>query len=137
MLVFALMLIAGGLAVAVALVAFLSENLLAGLAAILAGQAALATGGGWPGAVVAAALTFAAVSAGLRLAILCTRSLGVRCVLASLIVAPAAVVSFVVTDALLWSVVPAPVWRTCLAVIAALVSAAGACRRLWTLSAAA
>ena len=131
MLVFALMLIAGGLVVAVSLIVFFAENLFALLCAILAGKAALATGGGWPGALVAAALIFALVSVGLRLAILLTRSIHLRLLLASLIIVPAALLTFLFADGILWPFVPAPVWRMSLAVIAAVAVAAGAGRRLW------
>lgn len=130
MLVFALMLIAGGLIVSAALITFVAENIVALVCAILAAQAALATGGGWPGALVAAALVFAVVSAGLRLAILLTPSLIMRLALAGLIIAPAALASFIVTEALLSTVVPAALWRIGLALVAAGVSAAAAHGRL-------
>ena len=135
MLLFALVLIAAGLVVAVSLVVFLAENLLALLCAALVGHVALAGGGGWPGAVVAAATTFAFAATGLRVAIGLAPSAGLRMLFAGLIVIPAALFSFGLTEAVLWPFVPAPIWRTSLALIAAAAGAAGACRRLRALAA--
>ena len=133
MLVFALMLIAGGLVAAVSLIAFLAENLLALLCAALAGHAALTCGGGWPGAAVVAATTYAFVASGLRIAIGLAPSPGLRMLLAALVVIPAALFTFGLAGAALWPFVPDSTWRTGLALIAAMAAAIGACRRLWTL----
>jgi len=127
MLVFSLMLIAGGLVVATSLVIFMAENLFALICAALAARVALATGGGWLGAIVAGALTFAIVTAALRLSILLARSPASGFILASLIILPAALSAFCIAEALLWPLVPASPWRMGLA----LVAAAGAYRRLW------
>lgn len=131
MLVFALMLIAGGLVVAVSLIIFLAENLFALFCAALAARAALAGGGGWPGAIVASALTFAVVAAALRLSLHLTRSPTLRMLLASLVILPGVFCSFLLTEALLWPFVPASTWRTCLSLVAAAAGLAGMCRRLW------
>ena len=131
MLVFALMLIVGGLVVAVSLVVFLSENLFPLFCAGLAAHAALASGGGWPGAVFAGAVTFAAIATALRLSVHLITSPPLRMLLAGLVILPAALAGFCLAEAVLWSFVPSSLWRMALAIVAAMASAGGACRRLW------
>ncbi|HTM82184.1 hypothetical protein [Asticcacaulis sp.] len=133
MLVFVLALIAVGVFAAANLLIFFCENLFALWCAALAGKIALASGGGWPGAFVAVALTFAAASAGLRLAILHVRPLGLQLALAVLIVAPTALSAFGLVEAILWPFVPQSLWRLALAALTATIVATGACRRLWSL----
>lgn len=131
MLVFALLLIAGGLVAVVSLVIFLAENLLALSCAGLAAHLALAGGGGWPGAVFAGALTFAVITAASRLSIHLIPSLTLRMLLASLVIVPAALAGLCLAEGVLWPFVPSVLWRTGLAIVAAAATAGGACRRLW------
>jgi len=132
MLVFALMLMAGGLIMAVSLIVFFAENLLPLLFAALAAKAAFVTGGGWPGALLAGSLTFALASTALRLSMLFITTPLLRLVLIGLIVVPAALFCFLLAEAVLWPFVPSSLWRTSLALIAALAAGAAAPRRLWT-----
>jgi|GEM_PF-1881523 len=131
MLVFALMLIAGGLAVAVSLVVFLAENLFALFCSGVVAHAALAVGGGWPGAAFAGAVTFAVIGTALRLSIHLVPSPTVRMLLAGLVIIPAALASFCLAEAVLWPFVPSAPWRMSLAMVAATAGAGGACRKLW------
>ena len=131
MLVFALVLIAGGLITAVALVLFMCEYLLPLLCAGFAGQAALATGGGWPGAVVVGASTFAVVAAGLRLGMVFAKPAPVRALCLLLTIGPAPLVAFGLAEACLWPLVPSSAWRMCLAIFAAIWATVGTCQRLF------
>ena len=137
MLVFGLCLIVGGLITAVALTLFICQYLFPLLCAGFAGQAALATGGGWPGAIVVSALTFAVVAAGLRLGMVFAKPAPVRALCFLLTIGPAPLVAFALAEACLWPLVPSSPWRMCLAIFAAIWATASACRRLFPLQPAA
>lgn len=137
MLVFAFVLIAGGLITAVALTLFICEYLLPLLCAGFAGHAALATGGGWPSAIVVSALIFAVVAAGLRLGMVFAKPAPVRALCLFLTIGPASLVAFALAEACLRPLVPSSAWRVCLAIFAAIWVTVGTCRRLFPLQPAA
>ncbi len=122
MLVFALALIACGLVTAAGLFAYLCENLLALVAALLAGKAALATGGGWPGAILAASTAFALASIALRVGLAVRKPLPLQLLFATLIAAPAGIACFALTEALLHPFVAAMGWRVAIAALTGAIS---------------
>jgi hypothetical protein len=137
MIVLALVLMAGGLITAVALTLFICEYLFPFLCAGFAGHAALATGGGWPGAIVVSALTFAVVAAGLRLGMVFAKPLPVRALCLLLTIGPAPLVAVALAEACLWPLVPSSAWRMCLAIFAGIWVTVGTCQRLFPLQPAA
>jgi len=124
MLVFALALMACGLIALVGLIVFLGENLPALALAIVVGRAALGTGGGWPGAVLAAALAFAGTTTALRLGLMFA-PFPMRVLLCVIIVAPTAAITFALADGLLAGSVPSDAWRIAIALLAATAVAVG------------
>jgi hypothetical protein len=129
MLAFVLLLIAGGLLMVITLVLFICDFVAPLLCGLLAAQLALATGGGWPGAAALGGLAFALVATGLRLGAALAQTPALRLTCAAVIILPATGLAFSLAEAILWSVVPSPVWRTGLALITAMWVAAGGWRR--------
>jgi len=136
MLIFGLLVTAGSLVTFVYLLIFFCENVLSVLGATLAAKLAFITGGGWIGAVVSGLVAFACLSVSLRLAFGLVKPWPTRLCLTALIVLPAAITTFVVTERMLWPAVPSMAWRTLMASFAAILIAAGAARKLFALAAA-
>lgn len=130
MAIIALLLVAIGLLAAAWMIIVCCENALAAGGALLAGHIALATGGGWVGAVFSAMVAFAAVSVAARLAFGFARAGPIRVLISLLVAVPAGTIGFLLADGILWAAGPSPVWRLSMATVFALAVAAGAVRRL-------